>query len=238
MLNKMITFIGCALICLLLMSGCAEYSEDSFDNYYKSNKAFAQMTVQEKILHDKVKNSWGQEKLLGLRDIVRQRPGKPDEDSIPFVDLAKTIVTINDVVLNPDGQSNDRRNSRFSVISPKWFSYIEEVAAGRKKAPTQEYIEVMEEEPKESETEEPKEKEEVEVAEFKEPAPVVYNPGDVAEDDAVKSLRLSLLMCDEARAYFDEIVDAGRPVLNRDVNKIRELTSICRAREMKSFYTD
>jgi hypothetical protein len=47
-----------------------------------------------------------------------------------------------------------------------------------------------------------------------------------------------LIRCEDAQAYFDAIVKEGRPVVRVDMETMKEMFSVCAARELAEFYKD
>lgn len=118
------------LILLILLSlglglGCSFYNEG--DDVAK--QAFDKMTIEEKTIYNAVQDVWSQSHLEQLRDAIRLREIKPDESNIPFIDVAKIIISNNNVTLKiKDGWDTDTKNKkilgRWSRINQDWYKQI------------------------------------------------------------------------------------------------------------------
>ena len=95
------------------------------------------MTVTEKLFYDKVESGWKQDfedtKLKDVRSMIRLRKIKPSEDDIPFIDIAKSIVTNNDFSLQLSGKENDtnekkKLDTKWDAIDHDWYRLILKVA--------------------------------------------------------------------------------------------------------------
>ena len=86
--SSFVVVYGMILIMLSLLTGCIDtYSETDV----VAKKAFDLMTTQEKAMHDKVMDGFSQKYLKSIRNDVRKRLVKPEENDAPFIDIANII---------------------------------------------------------------------------------------------------------------------------------------------------
>ena len=125
-LRKVIT-ITIAILFSVMFIGCEEPQEGS----KKEREALEKMTVQERQLYDAAYKAWSKKNLFHIREALRNRPAKPFEDSIPFIDMVKVIKNTNDIEMVPDSSwsDNDKKrylNATFSKIDQQWYcTYID-----------------------------------------------------------------------------------------------------------------
>jgi hypothetical protein len=226
------------ILMVLFITACADYDEDdAFSGDYPSKTAFGLMNTKEKILHDQIATNWGQSHMLALRDAVRKRTLVPLENELPYGDMPGVIVTINNTILDPDGQSDSRKSNRFNSLAPEWYRIIQRMAERGE-------MKVLKGTPPPEP--EPDEKEEVMEAKatglpsesWTPPALIKWDAKDIAPTEVVSGLKFSLIKCDQAMDYFDVIIEDKRPVLMGDVQTMKEMFSICNARAIQDFYKD
>lgn len=245
-----------SIITFLLIS-CADYEEDSFGGPYPSKKAFRLMTTKEKIMHDKIAEKWGQEYLTALREAVRRRQLVPKENEMPFGDIPGVIVMLNEVELAEyDNMSDSKRKARFENIDDKWYRTMKVLAEkgeavelkGTPPPPTEAELAEMQKQ-KEAEMaaaqalgEKVLQGKNISVSEEKAPGvilpeePVVWDPEDVVGSEEMSALKFPLMRCEQAQAYFDDIIKQGRPVVRMDMEVLEEMFSVCAATRLQEFY--
>jgi len=258
---KIMTILRCYIVFLLacgLLMSCADYEEDSFDNGSKSRRAFALMNTKEKILHDKIMEKWDQSYLVELRDAVRKREIVPAEDEMPFGDMPGVIVMVNDVKLAvSDSTSNSRKAARFETLDEKWYRVMKVMAdKGQKKelkgSPAPPTVEEQAEIDAQREAERKAAEavgEAIRTGKVKITAstdatpgiilpdkPVEWDPEDVVGADEMSALKFPLMRCEQAQAYFDDIIKQGRPVVRMDIEVLEEMFSACAASRVQKFY--
>jgi hypothetical protein len=114
------------LLSVTLGLGCgSRYSEGD----ETANKAFKKMTIEEQSIYTGVEDVWGASYLISIRDAIRLREIKPNESTIPFIDVANIIISNNKVTLKMnDIWDTDKKNKkilgRWSRINESWYKQM------------------------------------------------------------------------------------------------------------------
>lgn len=96
------------------------------------------LTLQEKVLYNKVTQRWNELKLFELRQAVRDRDTRPKEMSMPFADIASVLVATNDISLDPVKVTSNvnaqykYKNHKFDAIASEWYEKIKAISDAEK----------------------------------------------------------------------------------------------------------
>lgn len=113
------------IIAVGFLSGCEYYSEgDSV-----AEQTWKKMSIKEKAYYEKVEGAWGEKPLMRIREAIRKREVAPEEQELPFLDIADLIVTTNDMnlVLNENEMEDVKKKkveARWSAIDVEWYNKI------------------------------------------------------------------------------------------------------------------
>jgi len=188
------------------------------------------MTNNEKSIYEKVQTQWGQGKLKYIRGSIRARKIKPDEDAIPFYDIAKLVRTTNEVNMRSTDISSDTNTQqkyekyKFSSIDPTWYyKFIDPQGENFNKkeliTPTGFKKEVVQEPIKEKN--QPKVIKNVKKTKS-------YTINDLLPKSEYTNVKRYIRDCDEAKRILDQVVAAGRPLTYSDFNEIKERSLYCK----------
>lgn len=124
---KIIKIVICILTALVI-SGCVFSEGDD-----KAEKSFSLMTTQEKAMHDKAKDGFSEKYVMAVRRAVYNREVKPDENMMPFMDIANVIKFVNEnILIAPDSWTKSNREksqrSKFSSQDVNWYRKIIKLA--------------------------------------------------------------------------------------------------------------
>lgn len=213
---------------LMAIVGCG----DSYDETdITAATTWELMTIREKSMYDRVQKQWGQNKLGPIREELRKRKLKPDEDAIPFSDIFTILKTINEVKMVVEDQSKDYqdnyRAAKWDKLFSEWYYVYVDPQGGNfnKKAPatTTGFVqkeEVVKEIDKKSETTKP--------SSYKSKSVDTYTIDDLISEREYSKIKKLIRDCDGARQLLDSIVSLGRPLTKSDRDAIKERYLYCK----------
>ncbi len=191
------------------------------------------MNIREKSMYDKVEEKWGRQVLLPIREQIRLRKVKPDEDAIPFYDITIIIKTINEIKMISSDKTSDSNaqkkynNKKWDVLFPDWYyKYVDPQKGNfnKKETPTTGFIQKTPP-PKKV----PPKKEAPKPSSFKSKSIETYTIEDLLPDREYSKIKRLVQDCDESRQLLDNIISSGRPLTYSDRDAIKERYLFCKA---------
>ena len=213
------------MIALSLLMALSLYSCIYEEGDEVAAQAFAMMTAQEKILYDAVEKQWNQKKLLPIRNAVRARKVRPDDNSFPFKDIASVIEKINTVTMVMDSNWSEdtitkKEKAKFNSVDPTWYrKLLGETIKPQKKTRIAKAIPS-----KKSYSGKP--------SPPKNPIATRVDNDDLLPLEEYEELRFLMKRCQEAKDIFNIMVTRGSPLTYDDRNEIYEKLLICEARRV------
>ncbi len=204
-------------------------------NYTEGDDAaqasFDLMTTQEKAMHDKARGKYGEKRLMSVREAVGKRSVTPDENGLPFIDIANVIKFCNENILIPSDVANSTdaqlkaKKANFSGQDFSWYKKIVKQATGE----DIEYTPIIIPKPA---LENDKKKQELYYKEEKEKEEVVVNKSDLLPLDAYRDIKYMARGCKGAIAIVESAASKNRPLTLKDADNIQYQRSICETKKL------
>jgi hypothetical protein len=180
------------------------------------------MTTQEKAMHDKVMDGFSQKYLRSVRDAVGKREIKPDENELPFRDIANIIRFCNESILNPEDYSNtntraEAKNSKFDKIDAQWYRKILKIAING----VENDVPPIQSKP-------------ISVVEYKVEVDetVAVNKNNLLPLDAYTDIKQIARGCEGAIAIVESAASKDRPLTHKDASDILYEKAICETKKL------
>lgn len=220
------SFLIVAIVCFFIIAifGC---NYDEGDDI--AAETWPKMTAQEKIIYDKVNSQWGQRSLMHLREAIRNRQIKPNEKSIPFIDIANVVITTNNSLefasSDTDSTKVKKDKARFNNVDTKWYRRL--LGEGNNEQEIYE-VTVIETTSKETQEEKPNI---VYGREKPEPEPKPSEDELLKEKD-IFDLRMRVRDCKPAISIIQNVASKNRPLTISDKSDIMYEISICETKRL------
>lgn len=229
-IDRLLIILCILILACIMLIGCGDYYEEGDE---QGKQAMDLMTTTESILYKRVQDEWGQKRLLNVRNAIRNRAMKPDEDNIAFLDIAKVIKTNNDVTMVFESSwGTDTRNkyaaARWDAIDKDWFRQILiECGLGInnkhiRRQPEVKTAAILDVKSKVVKVEEP---------EFKETEVQTY---ELLDEDEIYELEYLIRDCDSAKNLLSKIVREGRPLVKTDKDELTKRAMFCKATQLRN----
>jgi hypothetical protein len=176
-------------------------------------------------MHDLVDTKFSEKRLISVRDAVRNRLKKPDENSIPFMDIASVIKFCNENVLIPEDEWNSTDNQRdaekvrFSKQDRAWYQKIliasgdgEEVKEEQESAPSGRIKQIIEH--------------------IKLKITETDKDSDMLPLKHYREVKFMARGCDGAIAIIKLAASKNRPLTNKDADDILYQKSVCETKKL------
>lgn len=222
---KILKIVMCILVALSMV-GCV-YTEG--DN--EAEASFNLMTSQEKAMHDKAMEMFGEKRLMSVRTSVAKRKVRPNESSMPFMDIANVIKHSDESILVPtdarndtDGQEKARR-VKFSSQDFDWYKKIVKRATGK------DYTEPIKPvSSKPMSVDEVKDEFDKKLERAKERVEV--NQDDLLSTDDYSEVQFLATGCERAKSIVESAASQNRPLTVEDFQNIEYESAVCKTKEL------
>lgn len=216
---------------MTLLQSCSTYDEGDD----KAEIAFNKMTIQERSLYNAVATEWSQRYLQMVREAVYNREVKPEEKSLPFIDIAGVIKTNNDVTLKVvDSWQTDTKNdaikARWDRVDSQWYKELLSTIGIYTHQP-QKLIEIVKDKPEsvKSKVIEKTKYESESTTKAEETIELVnIDPNSIIPKEKYRQLFREIRGCEKAISLYESIV-SYRLITYEDEKKLIILATKCEA---------
>jgi len=231
MIQNLKAVLSALMLMILIFSiqGC-NYSEGDDE----AQASFDLMTTQEKAMHDKAMDTYGEKRLMSVREAVGKRGVRPDENKTPFIDVANVIKFCNENILIPTDVANSTdaqlkaKKANFSGQDFNWYKKIIKQATGEDLDEIQEETEklaiknfdsrvklmaIIEEQVKEKER-------------------VVIDRGELLPLEQYRDVKQMARGCESAIAIVESAASQDRPLTHKDADDIQYEKSVCETKKL------
>jgi len=234
-MNKFMENLKATVSALVLMififsvQGC-NYTEGDD----KADLSFNLMTSQEKAMHDKALEQFGEKRLMSVRTAVGKRTVKPNENSLPFMDIANVIKHCDETILVPSDARNDTdgqeraRRVKFSSQDFEWYKKIVKKVTGEDYVAPEKPVAskpISEDEVKDNFVKR------LELAK-KDEERVEINPEDLLPLDKYQDVKFLARGCEQAISIIESAAGQDRPLTEEDFKNIQYEKAVCETKKL------